>query len=164
MADIAGFAYDQLVKDQLEEERKTKESLEKRGEWVIASAGALLTVLFGLSAIVTGVQDYTLSPGARWLLQLAVLPFLCAGVLAVIINFPMTLLEVSVTGLRAISDQPAYWTAPQEIGLRRSAQVRVGVLASARQANSIKSRLLQTAMALEVVGVALVGFAVLIIL
>jgi hypothetical protein len=63
---------------------------------------------------------------------------------------------------RIIEEQ--YWVGPPEIGSRRSAEVRVDMILSARKANRRKGRLLVGAMVLEVAAVALVGAAVAVIL
>jgi hypothetical protein len=58
----------------------------------------------------------------------------------------------------------AFWEAPAAIGQRRAAEVLVEVAADARELNNAKGRWLTRAMTLEVVAVAVLGIAVVLIL
>ena len=84
------------VQDQLTEERGTKSALEARAIGVITSAGALVTLLFALAALVTKPQAYELPGAARLVLGITLIAFIASAVLAIIAARPETYQEVSV--------------------------------------------------------------------
>src|SRR3989442_1204674 len=67
-----------LIKEQLKDERDRKSSIEQRGVAVISTSGALVSLLFGLAAVVTVSKQFVVSDQTKALLILS-LPFFLYG-------------------------------------------------------------------------------------
>ncbi len=81
--------YDEFVKDELAVQYVRKTSFEQRGLAVVTTAGALATLLFGLAAFAAAGKTQPLSADAKELLDMAVVVFEVAAVLALGTNFPL---------------------------------------------------------------------------
>jgi hypothetical protein len=155
----AGDEYAKLIAEQLGEERTTKTSLEQRGITVVTTSGTLVTLLFGLVAIVTKDARFRLDDLGRAGLFGALSLFVLAAVAALSTNFPQKYQEVEPDELsRLVTEQ--FWNADQGLGSRRASEVRVAVLTSARAANAEKARLVRWAIGLEVAAVASLSYGV----
>ena len=159
----AGSVYAALITEQLVEERARKASIEARGLSVITTSGALVTLLFGLGSLVSGVEGYTLPTVGRWFLLGALGAFLLAAAAGIVANFPLRYREVSVAGLRRLT-APEWWTNAEPAAARRAAEARLNVLERARSTNAFKVNALIAAMVIEVIAVVLVAAAVAVIL
>lgn len=159
----AGDAYGQLIEEQLQEERNRKSSVEQRGIAVITTSGVLVSLLFGLAAVVTASTRFVLPGAARVFLLLSLPCFLAAAVLGIRANLPMKYQEAGPEGLRRILE-PQFWNGPAAVGTLRVAEVRVDILTSYRQQTTVKAKALVRAMWAEVAGVCLVALAVGVIL
>ena len=153
----AGIAFAKLLEEQLVEERARKTSLEARGAAIITTSGALVTLLFGLAALVTGQDGFELGDQPRNLLGLGVLAFFAAALAGLAVNFPWRYTEVTAKGF---SDLLPHWDAAPQKGLRAAFEARRKVYARAREVNGYKAIIVFLGMALEVVGVVLVATAV----
>lgn len=162
-SEIAGVAYAELIGEQLDQERARKASIEARGLSVITTSGALVTLLFALGSLISGVEGYKLPETGRWLLLGALAGFLLAAIAAIVANFPLRYREVSVPGLRRLT-QPEWWTKPVAPASRRAAEARLNVLQRARATNAFKVKALVLAMIIEVLAVVLVAAAVAVML
>jgi hypothetical protein len=120
-------------------------------------------LLFGLAALVTQANGFEAPLASRILLIVALILFLGAAVLAIRVNMPRGYKEPNIDNLRKLIE-PNFWGGRFQIGSRRTAELRVNVLASARLANGRKAKALLRAMVLEVAAIAAVGMAVVIVL
>lgn len=148
-----------LLQDQLTEERSTKSSLEARAVGVITSAGALVTLIFALAALVTKSATYELPDSARMVLGATLLVFVAAAVVAIIAARPGSYQEVSNSSLQAIATQEAM-SAPALQGEAEIANILARIIERARQKNGVKARFLRVAVALEAVAALLLAVAV----
>jgi hypothetical protein len=148
----AGGAYAAFIVDQLGEERNRKTTLEGRGIVVINTSSALATLLFALTAVVTGAAKFRMPGSARLPLLLALVSFVCAAICGLLANVPLRYREPKVAGLAKLVD-PNYWSGPREIGELRVAGANVEALASARSANGLKVMLLLLAVGFEILAV-----------
>ncbi|HEX2049235.1 MAG TPA: hypothetical protein VHJ34_01220 [Actinomycetota bacterium] len=162
--DYAGSAYGALIEEQLTEERSRKQSFEQRGLAVVTSAGTLVTLLFGLVAVLTKVEGFVLPDDARPFLLATLLLFTLAGSLGLIINKPQKYAEPSASWLETLTSE-IVWRAPDlRLAERRTAQARVNSIRSFRDRNKRKGFALTAAIVLEVLAVACLSVAVLKIL
>ena len=160
----AGTAYAELISEQLTEERSRKSSLEQRGGLVITTSGTLVSLLFGLAAVVTSRKGFSVPFSARVLLLLAVVAFIAAALGGLAANLPLReYLEPEPESLRELTELDS-WEAEVSIGARAIALARVDVLAAAREANDLKAVAVILAFAAEVVAIGLVAAAVGIVL
>jgi hypothetical protein len=158
----ASDRYWELVKEQLAEERARKNSLEQRGVAVITSAGALVTLLFGLTALATKAANYILPDLGRVLLVGAGVLFLLAGVLAIAVNWAVSYSEVTPEGLRDL--QSADWSGDESAAAKEVVAAWTDIIEVARSKNGQKGRYLRAAMLSELVALTLVAAAVVVVL
>ena len=152
-AAVAGDAYSTLIDDQLTEERARKVSLEQRAVGVITTSGAVVTLVFAFTAAVNGTNALRLPDSARLELFVSLFLLLTAVVVAVIVGFPVTYLEVDNKALTKLIHEED-WTNPEVVeARRRTAEAITGIIISARRANGIKANLTTGALALEVLGI-----------
>jgi hypothetical protein len=130
---------------------------------VITTAGTLVSLLFGLAAVVTSQKGFKVSDSARGLLLVGVGFFFVAAVAGLVANIPLRYREVDPASLRALV-VPEHWDAPLSPGERNAASARLEVLERAQRANELKGRLVLVAFAAEVVAVGFVAAAVGVIL
>ncbi len=164
MANEAGEAYHAFIREQLDEERSTKTSLEQRGVFVITSSGTLGTLLFGFAAFALGPDSLVVSDCARLYLQAAAMLFVVAAILGIAANWPRSYEEALPEELRKIVDDEKAWRAPISEGHQVVAEAQTQILAAARRINRQKAGFLTAAMLAQVlatVGIAAALMAVL---
>jgi hypothetical protein len=158
----ASERYWDLVREQLTEERARKTSLEQRGVAVITSSGTLVTLLFGLTALATKAQNYTLPAQAGLFLSAAAALFVAAAVAGIATNWAFYYIEVEPDGLRGLQDEN--WAGDEGEAAKVVANAWTDIIEDARINNATKGRLLRTAMILEVIGLVGVMISVLVVL
>jgi hypothetical protein len=156
MADTAPDVYTDFVKLLLEAEATRRTALEDKGGAVISTSGTLVTLLFGLVAVVTGADTFTL-PGAShgWLIA-AIVFFAVASLIAILISVPLPYGQTDITAAMLAS----WWNQPASQAQAAVSGVRLQALAAARRMNAIKARILIAATLFELVAVVMLGIAV----
>ena len=150
------------VKELVTTEDARRASLEARGASVITSSGALVTLLFALSALVTKQQSFVLSSGPRKLLALGTVAFVLAAMLAIGTYVPR---RSRLTNPVELARQlPELWKHDNDFARKKTAISRLAELADSQRVNDVKARLLVAAVVFEVIGVLLVALSVLVIL
>jgi hypothetical protein len=156
----AGPEWAAFVREQLEEERNRKESLERRGISVVTTSSFLLTVLLGLSSLVLARNDTLGDSAIAWMTAALVL-FLIAVILGALTNWVRSYEEVKVSELQEhFQEGSTIWKATAETGFRRTTTARINVLADARKKNDFKAWLLKGALLNQVVAAGSVAVAV----
>ncbi|MGJ7442151.1 hypothetical protein [Aquipuribacter sp. MA13-6] len=148
-----------LIEGQLAEERSTKASLEARAIGVVTSSGALTTLLFALSALVTRPTDYELPGPARYVLLATLLAFLLAAVLAILAARPGTYHEVTVESLEEAATAGSM-ASPVDEGSPKIATVLVDIIRKARVRNGKKATFLKAAVTCQVAAAVLLSIGV----
>jgi hypothetical protein len=159
----AGPIYRELIEQQLAEENTRKASFEQRGITVITSSGVLVSLLFGIGALVTTAKGFSPSDHVRGLLAGAVGAFGAAGLASIVVNLPLTYSDADPDDLERLI-QPRWWGRAADPAGRRVAELRLGVLRRARTRNTVKGWTLFAAIILEAVAIGLVAAAVVLIL
>lgn len=161
----SGFEpYDELITALLTEERERKQSIEQRGLAVVTSSGTLATLLFGLAALVTESDSFQLPDSAKTFLIAAVMSFGFAGVLAIFTNKPLRYAEPGRDWLMKLVAPQVWDRTTRALAARRAAEARIQSIVSFRDKNKEKVRLLTAAITLQVIGVAALAVAVLVVL
>jgi hypothetical protein len=157
--ELSGPVIAELIAKEVEATRTKAASLQSRGLAVISSSGALVTLLFGLSALATKAQNFTLPANTRLPLYLAVVFLILAASAAIITNAPRSRDAIAISTLRPLLEENL-WNAPAIYAQRAVARSQLDVFAGERRINIKMARLLQTAIAFELIGIAGVGWAV----
>lgn len=136
-----------------------KESLEKRAQFVITSAGAFVSLLLALAGLAIGGPAHDLPVFALVLLLLAIGCFVAAAILSLMANDVAGYEHVNITELEA-----TLATEWESLGLGRAeilvAKATIAALRSARERNDAKSRRLSMAIRLEVIAIVVLAGAV----
>jgi hypothetical protein len=155
--------YSEYIKEQLADQEARKISLEQRGLAVITTSGALVTLLFGLTALTVKRESTFAIPDRAAVFLIAALVFFVAAALsALITNIPRSYRGVTVNALREAVK--AQWDDSEATASKKVALTRLTVLASAKRVNNQKGYALLGGVAAEIVAVALVGVAMGIVL
>ncbi len=133
-----------------------KASLEGRGLSVVTASGTIVTLLFGLVAVLTAGKDFVLPDLARDLLLVALIGFGVAWVLGVLSNIPLNYQNVDIED----GDFWRWWGEPNTKGFERIAATRLGLLRVAQRKNDIKGKVVIWAVAAEVLAVVALAGAV----
>jgi hypothetical protein len=154
-----GFAvYAGFVREQLSAEEARKSSLELRGLAVITSSGALATLAFGALALAKQGDRIPLSGLSAYLVVIGAAALLLAAVLALATNAPRTHRAVNLPALK--ESLRKYEDDPEHAALVRVASTQLGLWGTTREGNDVKAMLCLCAMAAEVIGIALLGASI----
>jgi predicted Co/Zn/Cd cation transporter (cation efflux family) len=159
MSGRAGTAYLAVIQDQLQKERDRRKAFEERAITVITTSGTLVTLMFGLAAVVTSATSFSLPDTARNILSVAVVGFLLAIVAALFANVPLNYMEPTAQGMLDLTEETA-WSADERIGERAVARLYTKMIDRARRMNMVKVRLLVVALIFEVLAGLIVAVAV----
>jgi hypothetical protein len=149
--DIAGHAYLDLIRQQLDAEVHRKDSLEHRGLAILASSGTLVAVVLGLVTLALSVGGVALTDSLRLTLLATLGLFMLAAVFGILVSSLRAYDEVKVSELHRILSED-FWEGPVVVGTRRSGEVLVKILEAARKRNNTKAKLLTWSLWLEVGG------------
>ena len=156
--DDAGPEFAALLEKLNVDQDARKTSLEQRALAVITTSGALATLLFGLVTLSTRSADYQLPRQAGGPLAVALVLFVVAAVLAVLINVPVPYKNFVAARVRPeIWDN---WYKGKNHALREITASRLDLLEKAQRINGIKAWLLVVGMFAEVLAVGAVAIAV----
>lgn len=160
MAQESGRAvWNDFLKDELASEEARRTSLEQRGTSVITVSGALVTLLFGLSALATKAEPtYKLTSEARAYLYVALALFVVSALLAIATNVPLLYGAVDESVAQEIIDK--YLEDSVSHAETRIAATRANLLPSNRKSNGLKALFLLGAVAIQAVAVLFVGLAI----
>lgn len=160
---LAGSVYRSLIDDELARETDRKSSFESRGLQIVSSAGGIVTLLFALAAVVTNLKTFTPGGGTKDFLIVALVLFVAATCCGITANDPTRYGEPTVTSLRGLLTDGA-WIGDVPSAQRQVAQMEITMIEEARRANNRKAWYLRIGLSLEILGVAAVAIAVLLIL
>ncbi len=156
MAGDTPALYSAFIKDLFDGELARRTTLESKAGSVITTSGTLVTLLFGLVAVVTGAKTFTIPAGANGWLLAAIIAFVAACIAAIFVGVPLPYGETEIT----MADLASAWTdAPAETEAA-IAGTRLEALSAARRWNAMKAWILLGAIAGEIVAIALLAVAV----
>lgn len=159
-SEVAGSIYGGIVKDQLSEERLRKASLEQRALAVVTTSGALATLLFGLAAFAVQSIKVGLNPWQRDSVLAAVVAFLVAAVVALLVQAPMPYREARLDALNEWTKKAPWHSLDLVAAAREEAVLGYFTIKRARCLNRYKAWLLFAAVLFDVLAVAAVAVAV----
>lgn len=151
--------YDEFLKEELTSQEARKSSFEQRGLAVVTTAGALVTLLFGLAAIAsrTGHGEPFATEEKIWL-AVALVCFVVSAFAALATNFPVRYDGVKADDIRGRLTESDPNNAEQ--AHRDIALTQITILQEAKGKNALKGRFLFTAMLFEILGVVAAGVAI----
>jgi hypothetical protein len=161
----ASSLYGEHIKVELSNQEARKTSFEQRGLAVVTTAGTLVTLVFGLAAIATATATGKSSPlghAERLWLTGAVCAFVLSSVPALLTNWPMKYKGTDAPSLgERLKAEPE--DKPQHVE-RDLAELQLEILERAEEKNRLKGEFLTAALVLEIVAVACVCVAVVLLI
>jgi hypothetical protein len=155
-----GDVYGAYIKSLLDYEQARKSGLDARAAAVVATAGTLVTLLFGLVAVVTGASSFVLPPTARGWLIAAVVLFVVAIALAVTV----TVIPLPYGQVDFKEDPSQLWQEPASTASVHVAEAQLALIAVARRANAKVVVLVFLSGTGELLALAMLAVAVILIL
>ena len=130
---------------------------------MISSAGTLVTLLFGLSALATKVQHFKLPTATQSPLYCAAAFLVAAASLGIVTNVPR---KVNKTNLSRVPPllQDQYWDYAAKDAQKEIARTQLEAAQSTREGNHTTAVFLQWAITLEIIGIFWVALAVILLI
>lgn len=153
----AGAIYSDLIRAELTDAMASKTSLEQRGQALVASVGLINGVVFGLATLGAS-QKVPLPPSVPFIVAFAVVALIASASCGARANWPRRYRGVADASLVKITEEN-YWIASDMVGSRRAAEVRVAMVDEARTQNNAKAWMLAWGIVFQVIGLALLGAA-----
>lgn len=157
MADSGPDVYAGFVQTLVDSETARKASIEAKGSAVIATSASLVTLLFGLVAVITSSKGFKLPTMAHSWLVAAIVSFVVATGTAILVSFPLPYGQTTIT----TNDLRRWWGDSAAEAEAAVAGVRLRALAAARRANAVKAMVLCLASAAELLALIMLVVAVL---
>lgn len=145
----AGEVAREFIQGELGAERVLKSSLETRGSTIITTSGALVTLLFGLAAVVTKSPNFVLPEGTHWLLVVAAALFISAAVLGIVVNAPISYLRVVLDDIAVFVTTRMVWDRDGVEVDRQLTHAQLVELVDVRRRNQTKGWLVVAAMSAQ---------------
>lgn len=158
--ELAGPVIIGLIDAEIAVSRARTSSYQTRGLAVISSAGTMVTLLFGLSALATKAQDFAMPTTVVVPLCLAAAFLVLSAVAAIWTNAPRRVEGVTLTDLGAKLDADR-WNRPAHRAQQAMAPAQLKVAESERKVSRNVAWTLLFAITLEIAGIACVAWAVL---
>ncbi len=133
----------------MQEQDARKTSIEQRGLAVVTTSGTIVTLLFGLVALLTRGDNYSMPTEAVLPLSVALFCFAVAAILGVLANAPLKYLNVDLDEANFWK----WWDQSDEDAVQRIAATRLKLFKVAQDRNDWKGQVLIAAVGLEVVAV-----------
>jgi hypothetical protein len=156
---LAGPVIAELIAKEVEAARASAASVQSRGLAVISSSGTLVILLFGLSALATKAQNFSLPTHTKLPLYLAAVFLVLAALAGIATNLPRKRDAIPPSKLRPLLEADL-WSAPAVHAQREVAMSQLTVFESERRSNVKMAYLLIAAIMLEIIGIACVMWAV----
>lgn len=156
----AGKVYQTMVGSLLAAEYDRRAKIEARGSTIVTTSASLLTLVFGLTVVVTG-KDYAFTNGFAILALLAALSsFVISTVLGIVIqNYSFAYKVISPETLRQLTDN-ASWDRTANFAARADVSQQVTTICSLREVNERKSRLVTVSLVFQVVAITLLSVSI----
>jgi hypothetical protein len=152
--------YSDFVKALVDAEATRKTSIESKATGVITTSSALVTILFGLVAVITSRTTFRLPVSAHGWLVGAIAAFVVGAALAILVSFPLPYGQTTIT----VANLQAWWGDSANQAEAAVAGVRLRSLRAARSNNALKAAILSLASGAELIGLVLLAITVLKIL
>ena len=149
----AGPLIADLITRELDAEESVTASLQSRGLAVISSAGTLVTLLFGLSAVATTAQHFKLPAEAKPPLYAAAVLLVAAVIAGIVTNAPRGSQVTALRRLAPLVESP-YWEYPVAPAQQEVARTQLAAAEAARARNQTRARYLLIGIILEIAGIA----------
>jgi hypothetical protein len=156
-----GDIYSAYIKTLLDHEQDRKSSLEAKASTVVTTSGVLVTLLFGLAAVVTGTAKFKIPNDSRaGLIAAAILFVLACGFAIATATIPVPYGKATF-GVDKIQES---WKHPAYAARRNVARAQLQLIPIAVKRNDLKVMLVRAAAISELLALAVLAIAIVLIL
>jgi membrane protein implicated in regulation of membrane protease activity len=156
----AGPVFADFIEKELRAERERRVVLDARGVGVLTTSGTLVTIIFGLGALVTGLDAFEPNALAVWLLGLALIAFVFAALLGLLANRLVVYQLVDPEQLRAWREHDKKWNDDADKARRVVAGANIITIETLRNGNGRKAKLLERALWAQLCAIGLLAAAI----
>ena len=158
----AGDVFDTMVGAVLGAEYERRKTLDGRGAILVATSASMLTLVLGLTVIVTGKELVLHSSTAVAFLILALVLFVVAAMTATVVQTYGFRYSVPDRGLLRALTADENWARTADDARRMWVSRQVDTIVTLRQGNDIRANLLSFGLMVQMVAVVMLGAAVVI--
>ena len=153
--------YAAYIKSLLDQEQNRKSVLEAKASAIVTTSGAIVTLLFGLVAVVTGAKHFKLPEISRDWLIAAVILF----VIAIGLSVATAIIPVPYGGATFEADQlRKVWNQPASAAMANVAEAQLELIPIAVRNNDLKVKFLISAVVGELLALSALAVAIILIL
>jgi hypothetical protein len=155
-----GKTYAEFIEAELKAERERRATYEVRGQALITTSGALVTLLVGVAAVVKTAATARFPPSVPVAVGAALLLFAIAAGCGVLAGWNRHYAVAKATTLaRMLTD---HWTDDEVDARNNVASLLVTTLSTLRSANEFKARWVAIGLVVQVVALVALGVAVIV--
>lgn len=157
---VASDVYVEMIRSLMSAEFDRRKGIEARGAVILTASATLLTLIFGLTVLVTGKDHVFANHDALVFLLFALVSFIISAVLAIIVQGYA--FKYTVTGLKTLKalTSNAFWLLDHDTATRMWVQRQVNTTLSLRAGNDVKATLVLVALGWQVVAIVLLAVSV----
>jgi hypothetical protein len=155
---MAGPVLGEMIREQLDQERRRKDSLEQRGMAVITSSGVLVALLLAIAGIATTNLHIALPDLAKWTAGLALVLFAGAALFGLWTNWAYKIKEPDLGQAEMLVK--THWAQAAEDAEQFVAHSYLTSVVSYRESGNKKARWLLVALTLEAAAIVALALAV----
>jgi hypothetical protein len=155
-----GQIFQEFVKDALAHEFERRKNLEGRGAVLLTSSGTMVTIILGLTVLITGKDFVFVSRCAVVLLCIALVAFVLSATAAIIVQawaFKYDLVDQDDLD-KLVENE--YWDSTANIAARDTVDLHVRTIRSLRKGSRIKSSFLITSLVIQLIAIVLLSTAI----
>ncbi|MCH9733456.1 MAG: hypothetical protein K0U78_02720 [Actinomycetia bacterium] len=157
----AGVVYQSMLSELLTAELDRRKTLEARGATLVAASAALVTLIFGLTVIVTGKDHVFVNRHAVLALLAAMALFVISAMIAITVQtygFKYTVVEPKY--LKTLAGTREAWTQTADFAVRIDVGQKAKTIGSLRTGNATMANLITWSLRLQLVAIALLSVSV----
>ncbi|WKG03069.1 hypothetical protein [Mycolicibacterium sp. HK-90] len=157
----AGRIYLAITDKLLAAEYDRRKAFEGRAAALLTSSGTMLTLIFGLTVLVTGKDAVFASPAAIYALIAAMIAFLASAVVAIVVQAQGYEYSVlSDDSLRSLARDNNEWARRADDATRAWVNKQVSTICTMRAGNSTKAKQVAFSLWSQVAAIALLAVSV----
>jgi hypothetical protein len=155
----AGKVWQSMVSDLLVAEFDRRKTLDGRGATLLTASVSLVTLIFGLTVIVTGKDPVFANHYAVLTLLAALVAFVVSAVIAIVVQTRGFSYDVvKCKSLKQLTDPNApFWALSADDAVRHDVSQHVKTICSLRDSNNVKAKLVTASLVFQVLAVFLLS-------
>jgi hypothetical protein len=157
-----GQTYLAFIEAELKAERERRAAYDARGQALVTTSGALVTVLAGLAAVVKAGTAVRVSPGTLAVVILALFLFVCAAACGIVAGWNRHYALARHGTLERMLNE--HWTDDEVDARNNVATLHSLTVRTLRQANAFKAACVSVGLVAQVLALVALGASVILVL